>query len=116
MRVLVAEDDEGIREGLADLLGERASVVAVASVQEALSELGAGTFDLVLSDMRLGGEHSGGRTILERARARGSNVVVMTGLSERDVRQTLGDFIPDALLAKPFSVDAALALVDRFCP
>lgn len=114
MKVLVAEDDEGVREGLSDLLEERAAVVAVATVNDALSALGGDRFDLVVADMRLGGEPAGGRTVLERARARGAPVVVMTGLSERDMRRTLGDFVPDGLLPKPFAIDDALALLDRF--
>lgn len=113
MKVLVAEDDEGVREGLSDLLAERAAVVAVGSVNEALSALGASSFDLVVADMRFGGEAAGGRKILETARARGAPVVVMSGLSERDVRRTLGDFIPDGHLPKPFAIDDALQLLDR---
>ena len=117
MKVLVAEDDPGVREGLEDLISERALVVAVSSVDEALRALDAADgdqFRLVIADMRLGGEHTGGRRVLERARKAGTRVVVMSGLSGHEVKQALDGVEPDAVLSKPFSIDDALEMVDRF--
>ena len=114
MKVLLAEDDEGVREGMAELIGERAPVVAVQTVNEALQALGNDQFQLVFADMRLGGDHEGGRRVAEQARARGVPVVLMTGLSTREADRALAGVVPDAVLTKPFALDEALALLDRF--
>ncbi len=113
MKVLLAEDDEAIREGMAEILAERAPVVAVGSVKEALDALAKESFRLVIADMRLGGDREGGRCVLEKAREMGAHVVVMTGLGEREVRRVLDGVPLDGVLSKPFALDDALALFER---
>ncbi|HXG52146.1 MAG TPA: response regulator [candidate division Zixibacteria bacterium] len=52
LRVLVVDDDPGIRQSLRDLLEEeRCEIATAASGAEALEQLGHGEFDMVLSDV-----------------------------------------------------------------
>src|SRR5919206_1184428 len=54
-RVLVADDEPEIRHVLADLLSPLYECEAVGSAEEALERLNAGTYDLVISDIMMGG-------------------------------------------------------------
>ena len=55
-KILIVDDEINIREALAAILeGEDYSVAAVASVEEAMSRLGEDFFQVVISDMRMGG-------------------------------------------------------------
>jgi response regulator RpfG family c-di-GMP phosphodiesterase len=54
-RVLVADDEPEIRDVLCDLLRPAYECVAVGSAEEALSRLRNGEFDLVISDIMMGG-------------------------------------------------------------
>ncbi len=79
-RILVADDEEGLREFLSDALeddGHR--VVAAADGEEALRRLRAQGFDLVITDLKMPG--LSGLDLLRRIRAEQpeTEVVVMTG-------------------------------------
>ncbi|HWT00178.1 MAG TPA: EAL domain-containing protein [Pyrinomonadaceae bacterium] len=54
-RILIADDDAQIREVLHELLGEDYECAEVSSGEEALERLRAEEFDLVLSDIMMGG-------------------------------------------------------------
>lgn len=65
--VLVAEDEDGVRESLAEVLRDEGYTVhAVASGDAALAALGEREFDIVLSDLRMPG--ADGMAVLRRAR------------------------------------------------
>ena len=53
-RVLVVDDKENMRRLLAQVLGEAHLVTTAADGKEALAQLAAGTFDVVLSDLKMG--------------------------------------------------------------
>src|SRR4051794_24330589 len=55
VRLLIADDDEQIREVLHELLSEDYDCVEVNSGEEALEVAGHESFDLVLSDIMMGG-------------------------------------------------------------
>lgn len=55
VRILIADDDEQIREVLLELLSEDYDCTAVNSAEEALSKIQTENFDLVLSDIMMGG-------------------------------------------------------------
>jgi CheY-like chemotaxis protein len=110
--VLLVEDDEGIRETVADTLRfEGYEVALAANGAEALAWIEAGgapsmvLLDLVMPVMD-------GAELLQRLRARSERVpiVVMTaalgGVSAADSA--------DAVLSKPFDLADLLTLVERF--
>jgi ATP-dependent Lon protease len=113
-RVLAVDDDETARRNLVLALArEGCEVVTAADGREALAQLEAREFDVLLTDLRLG--QGDGMELLERARARWPDlrVVVITGFAS----------IPSAVeavkkgafeyLAKPFAVDELRSIVRR---
>lgn len=112
--ILLLEDDPGILEGLVECLElEGHSVHAASDGVEALAWLAAGNWprvvvlDLVMP--RMNGEDFL-RALRAQPRARGLPVVLMTAASPGKVA------LPevDALLSKPFDLDAFLEVVERF--
>ena len=67
-RVLIVDDEPSVRESVRMLLKDSWEPVAVASGPEALSALGAGTFDVVLLDIVMPGID--GLELLDAIRAR----------------------------------------------
>ncbi len=113
-RVLAVDDDETARRNLVLALArENCEVVTAASAREALEQLEAREFDLLLTDLHLG--QSDGMELLERTRARwpDTRVVVITGYAS----------IPSAVeavkkgafqyLAKPFAIEELRSIVRR---
>lgn len=113
MKLLLVEDDAGVREGMSDVLGDLAAVHAADSVPAALALLAAERFDLVVADLNIG-EGGGGRTVLEAARERLAPVAIVSAAAPEDVARQLGPSRPDAVLTKPFGLDDMLAMVERF--
>jgi DNA-binding NtrC family response regulator len=68
-RVLLVEDELSIRESLVDLFAsDQVSVVAVATLEEAKAALFAkNALDLIVTDLRLGGNRDGGLQVLAAA-------------------------------------------------
>ena len=114
MNVLLVEDDDGVREVMEDLLRDSARVRGVSTVAEALKTLEAEPFELIFADLRIRGQAEGGRQILTAARKRLVPIVVMTGLQRDEVRRNLGTLLPDAVLLKPFAIEEATAIFNRF--
>ena len=112
IRVLVAEDDDEMRELLARVLGEEGyDVVSVSDGHQALARIEEGRFDIVLSDVRMPGPD--GMELLRRAMARRLHqpVILMSGFG------TIGSAV-EAMragayhyLAKPFNLDELLEIL-----
>ena len=114
-RALVVDDDEGVREVLADSLQlEGMEVVSARGGAEALSALDAGCSpSVILLDLLMPGM-SGERLlpILRRhPAAQGVPVVAMSASPDRLARIEG----PDARLPKPFDLGVLLDLIDRLC-
>jgi sigma-B regulation protein RsbU (phosphoserine phosphatase) len=114
-RILVVDDDPGMRRALLRALGPTYRVDAVPGPREALSLLGEGQFALALVDVRL--EEGDGYALCReiRARAPQTDVILVTGsVSEPDEKlfRSLeeGAFY---FLFKPFDRRVLHALVDR---
>jgi CheY-like chemotaxis protein len=101
MRVLVVEDDAGVRDTLSDLLAASGHTVTVAGTHaQAVSLLRQPQWDVLLADLVLPG--GSGLDLAERAVAQGVAAVLCTGhpnqmqlLRERGIGH----------LAKPFSLE-----------
>ena len=114
MRLLLVEDDEGVREGLADVLGYHGDVNAVGDLLEARRLLSEGSFDLIVADLRIGGDRSGGKKIVGAARERGVPVVIVSGSSREEIDRALGEDRADGILTKPFLLEDFERLIARF--
>ncbi len=112
MHVLLVEDDPGIREGLVELLTEFGTVSAAADVPSAEAVLEREQFDLVITDLHLGGDPVAGRTIARAARDRRCRVVVMSGAPRQEIDRVLDGGAPDGVIEKPFDVDDVVAMME----
>lgn len=66
--VLIVEDEDSIRESLAELFEvEHVDVVSAPDTAAALAALRDREFDLVVTDLRLGGKHDGGLHVMAAA-------------------------------------------------
>jgi DNA-binding NtrC family response regulator len=82
-KLLVVDDDETIRQSLADALANEATEVELAdSAESALTIIGARQVDVVLSDIRLPGLDGLEFLKLLRSRARHIDVVLMTAFDD----------------------------------
>ena len=108
LRLLVVDDEQPIRRALMRYLGRHGHTVDTAKDgNEALQLIAAGSYDVVLSDLRMPG--MGGEELLDTLRERhpdiAARVMFMTGHVARDdeaFRRTYGD-VP--IIDKPFSLD-----------
>jgi CheY-like chemotaxis protein len=112
-RVLIAEDDPGIRRMLTVALRRQGYETAEAcDGSEALEAMGAGRADLVVLDLTMP-KVTGWQVLAKRAadpKLRNIPVIVITAEGGDPVTKILDDGI-SALLPKPFSLDALQALV-----
>ena len=113
MRILIAEDDQVLADGLLRTLrGSGAAVDHVASGAEADAALMANSeFDLLILDLGLPRLH--GLEVLKRLRGRGSAmpVLILTAADSVDERVKGLDFGADDYMAKPFSLQELEARV-----
>jgi CheY-like chemotaxis protein len=110
-RILLADDDPGIRDGLARLLSRQYEVITARDGEGVLAEIARQPIDLVLLDMFM--PLVDGEKALESMRARGSTtpVILMSAQSRRlDRTRALG---ADDCLAKPFAFHALEEKIER---
>ena len=113
-RILVIDDEEGIREGLREYLElEGYTVGAAASAEQAL-KMDPSSYDLLLLDIMMDG--MGGLEMLRRLRADTSTarlaVILLTALdAEADMVAGLR-LGADDYIAKPFSMRNVLARIE----
>ena len=90
-RILVVDDEPGMRRAIDRVLGRHYPVTEAASAEDALAEMARETFDLVLADIRMPGMD--GLELLSRIRSTSAaDVILMTGsLGEGDERRALFD-------------------------
>ncbi|MCS6805890.1 MAG: response regulator [Blastocatellia bacterium] len=98
-RILVVDDDDAMRTGLASLLASDTVVIRTASSREEAEALySAETFDLVITDLRLkGGRDREGLDLIREIKQQSpmTRVVLLTGYGsaeiEREARQRGAD-------------------------
>ena len=113
MRILIAEDDQVLADGLLRTLrASGAAVDHVANGSEADAALMTSQeFDLIILDLGLPKMH--GLEVLKRLRARGNNlpVLILTAADSVDERVKGLDYGADDYMAKPFSLQELEARV-----
>nr|WP_258938231.1 MULTISPECIES: response regulator transcription factor [Prauserella salsuginis group] len=111
-RVLVVDDEAGVRKALSRGLGaEGMDVTVAADGPTALSLAGTGAFDVVLLDIMLPG--LSGYRVLERLRADGvTTPVLLISAKDGEIDQADGlDLGADGYVVKPFSFVVLVAQV-----
>jgi len=112
--ILVVDDDEGIRENLAEVLSmEQYRTYAAANAEEALDRLRSNDVDLLLTDFQMPGAN--GVELIEAARRERPELraILITAFpyvyEEIDPARRQGV----VLLLKPFAADEVLGIVAR---
>ncbi|QGY40300.1 response regulator [Pseudodesulfovibrio cashew] len=113
-KILVIDDEERFRTTLARLLrNEGCTVEEAADGLDAVNKLAAGSYDVVLLDMRMPG--FSGREVFEEIRTQGFDVetICLTGhASIKGATQLLRDGVFDYLL-KPASMEEIIQAIRR---
>ena len=110
-RILLADDDAGVRDGLARLLSPRYEVITARDGEGALAEIARQPVDLVVLDVVM--PLVDGEKALKSMRARGltTPVILMSGQTRRlDRTRALG---ADYCLAKPFAFRTLEEKIER---
>ena len=113
MRVLIADDEPEIREVLSDLLGSDYSCVAVGSAEDALARLREGVFELVISDIMMGG--MSGLEMIPHVTAAAPDAVVIMISGVQTIESAIGALRAGAFdyIMKPFDIQHVEAAVRR---
>lgn len=113
MRILVAEDDDGIAELISLALGDLGhEVIHAPNGLAALRTLEAQPVDLVLLDMRM--PVMDGWTFAARCRARrGPRVPIVVMTAAADAARRASEVGAEGVLPKPFSLEQLEAAIER---
>jgi CheY-like chemotaxis protein len=113
-RILIAEDDEGIRNLLTKLLrryGYRTE--SVRDGREAVDELARNRYEVLILDLMM--PAMTGHDVLEHLRAHpcgGLRVIILSAVAPREIRDVAGDPVA-AILSKPFQLSELIEVVAR---
>jgi response regulator RpfG family c-di-GMP phosphodiesterase len=112
-RILVADDEPEIRHVLSDLLSPLYDCEAVGSAEEALELLGDGVYDLVISDIMMGG--MSGLELIPRVRELSPDTVVIMISGVQTVESAINALRAGAFdyVMKPFDLHHVEAAVSR---
>jgi response regulator RpfG family c-di-GMP phosphodiesterase len=112
-RILVADDEPEIRHVLSDLLGPHYDCTAVGSAEEALGALADGLYDLVISDIMMGG--MSGLELIPRVRELSPDTVVIMISGVQTVESAINALRAGAFdyVMKPFDLHHVEAAVSR---
>jgi len=112
-RVLVVDDEPGVRESLRLILKDRTEIAVVSSGEDALDAVAARAFDVVLLDILMPGMD--GLELLERMRANGPAPQVIMLTATKTVKTAVRAMKLGAFdyVTKPFDIDELIVLVER---
>ena len=111
-RILIADDEEGIRESLNLILGEEHTLVFAQDGEETLAKLQAERYDLVLLDIKM--PKLDGLEVLRRLNAAGNHtppVLVLTAYQSVELAQEAVRLGAKNYLPKPFEREQILSAV-----
>jgi diguanylate cyclase (GGDEF)-like protein len=111
--ILIIDDDPGVRGVLQGMLSEHYECTAVGSAEDALSILSAEKFDLVLSDINMGG--MSGLEMIPQVLASAPDTVVMMISGEQTIESAIEAMRVGAFdyVGKPFDLQHVRAAVRR---
>jgi response regulator RpfG family c-di-GMP phosphodiesterase len=112
-RILVADDEPEIRHVLSDLLSPLYECEPVSSAEEALERLGVGAYDLVISDIMMGG--MSGLELIPRVKELSPDTVVIMISGVQTVESAINALRAGAFdyVMKPFDLHHVEAAVSR---
>src|SRR5215212_4187369 len=112
-RILIADDDAQIREVLHELLGDAYECAEVSSAEEALAVVRREEFDLVLSDIMMGGIT--GLEMVPQVLAQAPDTVVIMISGEQNIESAIEALRAGAFdyITKPFDLRHVEAAVER---
>ncbi len=112
-RILVVDDDPGIRALLSDLLATRSSLVTTTNAIDAIPPIDWQPFDLLIIDLNMP-DLSGEEAIrMIRARPAGADLPILVLSAVPGMRERLQGVDVQAIVAKPFDADALLNTIDE---
>jgi DNA-binding NtrC family response regulator len=112
-RVLIVDDEAGVRESLRMVLKDTYDPMAVGSGAEALEALAAGVFDVLLLDIVM--PVMDGLELLEEVRSRYPRLPVIMLTATKTVKTAVGAMKLGAFdyVTKPFDVDELRVILDK---
>ena len=115
-RVLIVDDEAGVRESLRMVLKNTYEAVAVSSAPEAVSQLAAGSVDVVLLDIVMPNRNGYDilRSLKKDERTRHTPVVLVTSKNQESDRIWGKRQGADEYVMKPFTPEQLLTVVRRF--
>jgi DNA-binding NtrC family response regulator len=111
--VLIVEDEQNIRDTLAELFDAEGTVVTAAStLDEAKAALSRQEFDLLVTDLRLGGKRDGGLQVMAAAGMLSpeATVIVLTAYPDDDNRHASLRLGATHFLEKPVDLQTIASL------
>ncbi|MBR9875721.1 MAG: sigma-54-dependent Fis family transcriptional regulator [Vibrionaceae bacterium] len=116
-KVLIVEDDEGLREALVDTLALAGYEWLEADcAEQALVKLKSNTVDIVVSDVQMAG--MGGLALLKNIKQNWPNLPVLLMTAYANIEDAVSAMKDGAIdyMAKPFAPEVLLNMVSRYAP
>lgn len=116
-KVLIVEDDEGLREALVDTLALAGyDWVEADCAEDALVKLKSETIDIVVSDVQMAG--MGGLALLRNIKQQWPNLPVLLMTAYANIEDAVAAMKEGAIdyMAKPFAPEVLLNMVSRYAP
>jgi len=116
-KVLIVEDDEGLREALVDTLALAGyHWIEANCAEDALIKLKTETIDIVVSDVQMAG--MGGLALLRNIKQQWPNLPVLLMTAYANIEDAVAAMKEGAIdyMAKPFAPEVLLNMVSRYAP
>ena len=112
MKILIAEDDATIREGICAYLSEfDYEIIEARDGREALSKFESDKIDLVILDIQI--PFINGLDVLRKIREKSNlPVLILTAFSDEEFKITAFSNLADGYIEKPFSLPVLKARID----
>ncbi len=117
IRVLIVEDDEGLREALVDTLSLASyDWIEADSAEQALLILKSDTVDIVVSDVQMAGMD--GLMLLRNIKLHYPKLPVLLMTAYANIQDAVGAMKEGAMdyMAKPFAPEVLLNMISRYAP
>ncbi len=111
--VLIVEDEQSIRDILTELFdADATTVVTAATLDEAKAALARQEYDLIVTDLRLGGKRDGGLQVMAASGllSPDATVIVLTAYPDEDVRHASLRLGATHFLEKPVDLQTIATL------